>query len=358
MRRTASLIAAGAAVLIAAVVLAGCAEPPRPQPSATSLPGGIEASIVQLRSDVADRQAQLRIHNTATEPLVIGTVRVDDPRFAGHAVRTIRRQTTIAPGATVDIRIQLPEMNCSADLTGVAPGDGSPQTELTPAATPSATPDATRAPAGPTPGASGPTPAATPTPGPTGGGLPSATTTRATVNYQFGASIAIAVAQLSEPIPFLESMYDHECLGQQVAGIAKVTIGSFTPSAAGQPADLAIDIAPVAATAPTDAAAAPQTATVLGIHQTNLLSFGTVGGAQPAVYPIGAALAPGGAPQTVHLPLLPGRCDAHVIQEDKRGTVFNVDVEIDGQPGIIQLAADPTMRGEILTWASHWCGIS
>jgi hypothetical protein len=344
MRRAPSLLTAAVAVVAAAVALAGCAEPPRPQPSATALPGGIEASIVQLRSDVADRQAQLRVHNTDDEPLIIGTVRVDDPRFAGHAVRTVRRQTTIAPGATVDIRIQLPEMNCAAESTD-AGAPGIPQTELTPAATPE--PDDS-----PAPDASGsPAPDASATPGPaaTGGtgGMPSATTTRATVGYQFGASIAIAVAQLSEPIPFLSAMYDRECLGQKLAETATVELGAFTPSAPGASADLAVQITPTGAGA----------ATLVGIQQTNLLSFGQPGGEHPAVYPIGAAIDGTQAPQTLHLPLVPGRCDAHAVQEDKRGTVFNVDIEIDGQPGVIQLAATPAQRGEILTWVSQWCGI-
>lgn len=390
MIRRRSIVTSTIAVLVAAVALAGCANPPRPQPSATALPGGIQAELVQLRSDVADRQAEVRIHNTDDEPLTIGTVRVDDPRFLGHAVRAVRRQTIIAPGDTVDIRVQLPPMNCSADpgsLPTPSPGpssaESSPQSELTPAATPTpesstgfATPGATPRPSG----------SATPTAPEQSGGLPAATTTRATVNYQFGASIAIAVAQLSEPIPFLADMYERECLDERLSKVAAVTLGAFTPSAPGQPADLAVVVAPVSAevaaaeqepatgaspsatpTASADAAApatgvtaaptTPTVATIAGFHQTNLLSFVAADGSRPAVYGVAASFVAGQAPQVLHLPLVPGRCDAHVIMEDKRGTVFDVDVQVGAQKGQIQLAATPEQRGQILSWVSSWCGI-
>ena len=39
------------------------------------------------------------------------------------------------------------------------------------------------------------------------------------------------------------------------------------------------------------------------------------------------------------MPLVPFRCDPHAVQEDKRGTIFDVRVEVDGEPGEIELAA-------------------
>ena len=42
--------------------------------------------------------------------------------------------------------------------------------------------------------------------------------------------------------------------------------------------------------------------------------------------------------------------------EDKRGTVFNVAVEVDGASGVVEVAAPEAMRGEILRWVSDWCG--
>jgi hypothetical protein len=59
---------------------------------------------------------------------------------------------------------------------------------------------------------------------------------------------------------------------------------------------------------------------------------------------------------TVELPILPARCDAHAVQEDKRGTVFRLLVEVGARPGSFDLAATPEMRGEILGWIAEWCG--
>ena len=58
----------------------------------------------------------------------------------------------------------------------------------------------------------------------------------------------------------------------------------------------------------------------------------------------------------VVLPLVPLRCDPHVVQEDKRGTIFTIEVEIDGSKGAIELPAPEDLRGQILTWVAPWCG--
>ena len=52
----------------------------------------------------------------------------------------------------------------------------------------------------------------------------------------------------------------------------------------------------------------------------------------------------------------PVRCDPHVVQEDKRGTIFDVRVELDGEPGQVELFVGEDMRGRILTWVAEWCG--
>ena len=59
------------------------------------------------------------------------------------------------------------------------------------------------------------------------------------------------------------------------------------------------------------------------------------------VYPIAAQVREGDTePIEVDLPLVPLRCDPHAVQEDKRGTVFTLDVEVDGRTGRqIEIAA-------------------
>jgi hypothetical protein len=332
--RVGALVGALAAL---ALVLSACAgDLPRPRPSATALPTGVSASIVQLRSDVADRQAQLQVHNSSEEVLLISAVRVDDPRFAGVGRRITSRTSSIAPGATVDIRIQLPLMKCTAD-------DGSLLTPTpTPTPTPEPVPQAT-ATAGPsaTPGGS-PTP--TPSSTATITGPPSTTTV--TVHYQLGASIAVATEPVVEPVAFLADLYARECLAERLSKAASLTISSFTPSPAGQPADLALNILPTG----------NGVARIVGIETTNLLTFDQGAGATADLYPIGVDAAAAGPPVVVHLPLVPLRCDAHAVQEDKRGTVFTIAVELDGEPGEIELPVPADIKGQILTWIGRWCG--
>ena len=87
---------------------------------------------------------------------------------------------------------------------------------------------------------------------------------------------------------------------------------------------------------------------LVGIRETNLLTFtGLADGALPLGIDIGAAAR---ATRTIPLPLLPARCDPHAVQEDKRGTVFAVDVTVDGEPGQFLLG------GRLLTWVTQWCG--
>ena len=74
-------------------------------------------------------------------------------------------------------------------------------------------------------------------------------------------------------------------------------------------------------------------------------------------FPIDVTIAPGDTQATtVHLPLVPLRCDPHAVQEDKRGTVFTFDVEIEGEPGTVEIASSEELRGRILTWVADWCG--
>lgn len=77
-----------------------------------ALPAGVTVAVTQQRADVADRQAEVQIRNDGTTPIAVGAVRLDDPRFAGPATRVVDRVSPVAPGATVDIRVQLPGPVC------------------------------------------------------------------------------------------------------------------------------------------------------------------------------------------------------------------------------------------------------
>lgn len=281
--------------------LAGCAAggAGTTDASSSTLPAGVTVELRQLRSDVAARQAQVMITNGSGADLVVGALHVDDPRFDGAAERITDRDSTIRPGATVAIPVQLPPVDCAAadDATGEVTFEWSRGDETTDA--------------------------------PAGGA---------------GSSSGTATVPLADPLSFVPPLHERECRAEALAAAAAVTISGFTPSPPGEPADLTLAIAPTG-----DGAAA-----IRGIHSTNLLTW--VG--HPGIaYPLDIEVAAGDAePIEVLLPMVPLRCDPHAVQEDKRGTVFNLDIELDGEPGQIQLAATEEMRGRILTWVGQWCG--
>jgi len=279
---------------VLAVGLAGCtggAGGPSSAGATTSpggLPAGVTVAVTQQRSDVAERQAEVQIHNGTDAAIRIGAVRLDDPRFAEPAPRVVDRTSTLAAGGTVNVRVQLPEMACDA---------------------------------------------------------PAGAESVATLELETGGTARTVTAPAAEVFPFLADLYRRECVAQAVTGVADIALSAFTPSAAGSAATLELSIEPKPGA---DAGVA-----LTGIRETNLLTFtGVRDGALPLDVPLaGAATA-----QTIALPVLPSRCDPHAVQEDKRGTVFTIDVAVDGAPGQFTLAADAEMRGRILAWVTAWCG--
>ena len=279
-------IAAATGLVLIALLTSCSASPAVPEPTPTGLPEGVTVALLQLRSDVAARQAEVEVRNDSDQPIKVGGVAVSDPRFAEDATRVIEKTSTISPGGTVNIRIQLPELTC---------------------------------------------------------GVTDAASTVA-LRFLEGDAEVVRTAPLPDRLEFLPPLYERECRAQALADVATVTIDSFEPSPAGVPADLALRIEPTGAGG----------ATISAIQTTNLLAFTTATGGS---FPIDLALAPGETtPTTVNLPLVPLRCDPHAVQEDKRGTVFNVEVVLDGEPGLVQVAATEEMRGRILTWVANWCG--
>lgn len=280
---TAGRARAWLAVALAAL-LAGCTASVEPEPAA-SLPAGVSASLVQLRSDVAARDAQVRVVNDTSEPLTIRELRVDDPRFDGSATRANPRESVVRAGGAVDLRVALPAVTCSgAD----------------------------------------------------------AAASRLFVEYTLGDRAGSADVPVAEAIPFLTALHERECRAHALAETVTLSFGSFTPAPSPAPAELRVELVPK------DAGSAE----ISGIRATNLLAFPD----SVERLPLDIRVTGGDAPVSVAVPLVPLRCDAHAVQEDRRGTVFTIETVLDGQPGQIELAASPELRGEILAWVADWCG--
>jgi len=127
----------------------------------------------------------------------------------------------------------------------------------------------------------------------------------------------------------LDEISREECLVKDVARLASITISRDVDWAAGAhaPATVRLEVER------TDAAG---DLTIDAVHQTVLLSLVD---ANPD------------APKFV-----PARCDPHAVAEDKLGTVFAVDVTVDGTSGTISVAADDETRVEIYDYIADYCG--
>jgi len=279
----------GVVALAGALALTGCAASPQSPESAPTLPAGAVVELQQLRSDVAGRQAQVHLENGGDAPLTVGEVRVEDARFDGPAIRVIAgRVSTVPPGGTVDIRVQLPPVDCTA------PDDGEAHVVL---------------------------------------------------ELTGDAASTEVTASAADPLGFLAELHARECLLERVTDAAAVAFTGFEPSAPGAPAALELTVSPTG-----DGAV-----TIEGIGRTNLIDF--AGATSEEVHALDIEVAEGDAgPIVVQIPIVPFRCDPHAVQEDKRGTIFDLAVELEGEPGSVELFVGEEMRGRILTWVASWCG--
>lgn len=190
VRRASRRAASAAALTLALASLAACAVfAPVVPPVAPAAPEGLRAELLQLRADVAFRQAQVRIHNGADSALQIGRVEVIDGRLRGPATRVVERVSRIAPGASVDVRVQLPPVDCDA---------------------------------------------------------PDAAESHATLELASSGGAEVVVP-LEEDVPFLAALHERECVEASAREVAEVAFGDFMPSAAGTPASLALVVTPAAA---------------------------------------------------------------------------------------------------------------
>ena len=76
--------------------------------------------------------------------------------------------------------------------------------------------------------------------------------------------------------------------------------------------------------------------------------------------PVGGATSwpASGVPRTIPLQLVPSRCDAHAVAEDKRGTHFGVHATVDGvaQP-VFYVASSDELRGALHDFVRTSCGL-
>ncbi|WP_349308692.1 hypothetical protein [Microbacterium sp. MM2322] len=140
---------------------------------------------------------------------------------------------------------------------------------------------------------------------------------------------------LTDALGFLGRMNERECLEKALATKLHVAWHEAVLPASG-PGVLPLEITP---------AGDDGDARVVAVQSTPLLQFGSR--TTRFRVPSGETL--------VDVPIEPQRCDPHVVQEDKRGTVFALEVEIGGRSGVVDVPVSDAERGRILSWVAERC---
>ncbi|GAA2171846.1 hypothetical protein GCM10009846_07420 [Agrococcus versicolor] len=152
-----------------------------------------------------------------------------------------------------------------------------------------------------------------------------------------------------DPYGQIPTLTEAPCTRLDVEAVATLTwlpLETADPVLGGQ-ATVRLEVAPTGA----------GTLEVVSVASTVLLSMVDATGARVSSTPIGVAVVPGGAAQTVAFVLQPGRCDAHAIAEDKQGTIFVFDVVLDGEARTLRLPSDAATRDALLGYAAASCGL-
>jgi hypothetical protein len=171
------------ALFAAALAVTACA-PADPSPGA--LPVGVSVELIQLRSDVVDRTAQLRLRNDGDTDLSVTHLTLTDARFTTPVVRD--KLSRVPAGRTLDMRIELPPVACDADGAAAA--------------------------------------------------------TSLELGYEVDGRDVVAKASVPDSLAFIPLLHEKECLLERLAEIAVLSWGAFQASDAPAPASLTLDIAP------------------------------------------------------------------------------------------------------------------
>ena len=174
-------------------------------------------------------------------------------------------------------------------------------------------------------------------------------TLTATFGWTLGDRSGTATVEPDDPFHLLDLLHDAACLIVSVDAVAKLTATSLeAPAALLGPAQLAIAVEPTGADG---------TVTLDTIHSTTLLNPAGADGVGVPELDLGIAIDRDG-PAEVRIPIVPNRCDAHALAEDKIGTRMPLYVTApDGSSGRLVLSASDELRAQLYAFYSSYCGL-
>lgn len=160
-----------------------------------------------------------------------------------------------------------------------------------------------------------------------------------------GTSVVIP----DDTFSILESLHDNGCFIADMNTVGTITAVSLTPTAQEQaPARLLISIVPTGK---------DETVTINSVGSTTLLKPADPNGIGSAQLELGVVINANG-PFEITIPIVPNRCDAHGIAEDKIGTRIPLYVTLaDGTEGRFVLPASDQLRTRMYSFYTSFCGL-
>ena len=254
--------------------------------------GGIEVSVVQGRDDRGARIVAIELTNGRDDAIAVTRAELSGAQLLKAAVWN--RGTTLRPGLTVDLRVQL----------------GAPACPLADNLTPSVTVTFT-----------------------------TATGIERTVSGEPG-----------QPSGVLTRIAGEDCLIEGVNAQAQISVTAveYEPGAH-QPAVLIIAVRPEDVDG---------RVTLVAVTATVLLALVDPDGNYSQRYDVGRVLERGGDSSDLRIAVVPNRCDVHAVAEDKRGTFIPFEATIDDGPaGTYFVAMPDEEKGTLYAFYADYCAV-
>jgi hypothetical protein len=258
----------------------------------SELPAGVQVSVHQNRPDTEDRRLQVRIVNDSDSALTVTSLAFTSPRFAATA-QYAKAPSTVRAGGTIDLPVSLPAPVCD--------GDGAAEVRLD-------------------------------------------------YELETGRS-GSAVVVPDDPLDQLDGITERDCLAHAMDLVATIS----------EPEQLRVEPVDGRLVAFVDLTVMPTggsgSFTIRAVDDTVLFGLFDPASDTPVdSLAIGFAISGSDEPGQFTVPLVPARCDAHAVAEDKRGTLLPLRVEVGGITGIRYFALSDDRKGELYSYLGLACG--
>lgn len=168
------------------------------------------------------------------------------------------------------------------------------------------------------------------------------------LDYRLGDRPGTLELTPDDPFDLLPRLRDAACLGVRVGEIVELTATSVaSANTLGTPGEIVVAVAPTGAMG---------TVTVDAAYSTTLLAP-ALDGVGTSELPLGIELSADG-PREFRVPIVPNRCDAHALAEDKIGTRLPLEVTTSsGAQGQLILPASDALKEQMYAFWKAYCGL-